>query len=281
MSLRDPLGAPMVPVRYRVVERRRETHDTVTLTSIPDAGVDAVEEPRPGQFHMLSAFGVGEVPISVSGIGPQGRIEHTVRAVGANTEALDALSAGDAVGVRGPFGRGWHLDGVEGMDVVVLAGGIGLAPLRPLIQNLVEQREESRSVRLLVGARRSEELCFSSDLAAWSDAPGIEVAVTVDSATRGWAGQVGVVTNLVEDLDVDAPRTVAFVCGPEVMMRFSARALIEFGLLPERIQLSAERNMKCAIAHCGHCQYGPLLICRDGPVFDYPELSELMEVREL
>lgn len=281
MKLPDPQAAPMVPMRYRVIDQRRETRDTVTLTSIPDADVIALDRARPGQFHMLSAFGVGEVPISVSGIGRDGSLEHTVRAVGGNTEALNALGAGDAVGVRGPFGTHWNVDRAAGMDVVVMAGGIGLAPLRPLIQHLIEQRDENRSVQLLVGARRSSELCFTSDLATWSAVPGTDVTVTVDSAPRGWDGHVGVVTNLVDGLDLDAGRTVAFVCGPEVMMRFSARSLIDFGLRPERIQLSAERNMKCAIAHCGHCQYGPHLICRDGPVFDYPELAQLMEVREL
>lgn len=275
------LRAPMVPSRFRVTDRRRETHDTVTITVAPDPGTPALPAPRPGQFHMLSAFGVGEVPISVSGLGRAGGVEHTVRGVGAHTDALVALQVGDAIGVRGPFGTAWNLSRAAGLDVVVMAGGIGLAPLRPLIEHLLAHRGDHGAVRLLVGARASEELSFTDDLRTWSEVPGVRVAITVDTASRDWHGHVGVVTHLVEDLDVDTTRTAAFLCGPEVMMRFGARALLDHGLEPGRLQLSAERNMHCAVAQCGHCQYGPHLICRDGPVFDYADLAPLMDVREL
>lgn len=280
MSVPD---APMVPARWRVLARRERTADTVTLTVAPERDVDRLPVPRPGQFSMLSAGGVHEVPISFSGLhdaaGPDGAVEHTVRSVGAATEALCELGPGDALGVRGPFGTAWDLATAEAGDVVVMAGGIGLAPLRPVVEHLVAHRGAFGAVSVLVGARSPDEVLFGEDLARWAATTGVDVEVTVDSAPRGWRGHVGVVTQLVDDLPGGAG-TTAFVCGPEVMMRFGARALVARGVDPDRIQLSAERNMRCAVAHCGHCQLGPHLVCRDGPVLAYPRLAALMEVRE-
>lgn len=284
-----PRRAPMEPARWRVRATRRETHDTVTLTIAPDGDDERLDAPRPGQFLMLSAHGTDEVPISVSGIRQLDdtaawAVEHTVRAVGGATGRLAESAVGDPVGVRGPFGTAWSEPDRTG-PVVVMAGGLGLAPLRPLVERLARRPVDRGPAWLLVGARHPRELCFATDLAHWAANTDLRVLITVDRADRSWGGMVGVVTHLLDELPfgdrIEGAAVQAFVCGPEVMMRFSGRALCERGVLPQRIQLSAERNMRCAVAHCGHCQLGPHLVCRDGPVFDYPALEPLLGVREL
>ena len=269
----------MTPVPYRVVSRTRETADTWTLE------LDALAEPvrpRAGQFDMLYAFGVGEVPISTSGDHESsGPLTHTIRAVGAVTQALCALEAGAAIGVRGPFGNEWPLAGAAGGDLLVVAGGIGLAPLRPAVRHALANREEFGAVSVLVGARTPDDLLFVSELERWRARLDVEVDVTVDAAAAGWHGRVGLVTTLIPGAVVDPSNASAFVCGPEVMMSFVVRALVERGLPLERIWLSMERNMRCGVGHCGHCQLGPTLICRDGPVYPAAAMTHLMEVREL
>jgi len=275
----SPAAAPMAPMPYRVTRRRHETHDTATITIAPVG--EPVATPRPGQFHMLYAFGIGEVPISVSGLDREDGIEHTIRAVGLTTEALSGSSVGDIIGVRGPFGTVWDIDAARGDDVIVMAGGIGLAPLRPVIEHLLAHPGDHGSVNVLVGARSPAELVYADELAAIARRDDVHLAVTVDSSTPEWRGRVGVVTTVIDSARFDPGHTRAFVCGPEAMMRFGIRALLDRGVAPERIQLSAERNMACAVGHCGHCQYGPVLVCRDGAVFDYPRLAPLLGVREL
>ena len=280
-SVADTADA-MVPSRYRVRERRVETGDVVTLDLEP---VDApIPRPRPGQFAMLYAFGVGEVAISVSGTGDDGVLQHTVRDVGATTRALCALDAGAVVGVRGPFGTDWGIEHSDLDDddvrVVVVAGGLGLAPLRPAVHALLGRPRSGRS-SVLVGARTPADLCFASEIGRWRRRGDVHVAVTVDAATPGWPGPVGLVTDLLASAPFDPARTVALVCGPEVMMRFTARSLESFGVAPDRIRVSLERNMHCAIARCGHCQLGPLFVCADGPVLDWATVAPLLAVREL
>jgi NAD(P)H-flavin reductase len=268
----------MVPGRYRVAARRRETQDTITLALEPTEGECLSFEP--GQFDMLYVFGIGEVPISFSGTG-QGQIEHTVRSVGAVSRAICAARPGDVLGVRGPFGTGWDVEGAEGADVVVAGGGIGLAPLRPVVETIIAQRERYGRVAILVGARSPELLLFQRDLAGWRSRFDMEVDVTVDAAGVDWRGDVGLITDLVSRAPFDPANTVAFVCGPEIMMRFMAAALIDRGVAPANVRLSMERNMKCAIGHCGHCQFGPTFVCKDGPVYSYEQLAPLLAVREM
>ena len=269
----------MLPSAYRVAGKRQELGDTWTLDLEPVEG--AVGEFGPGQFSMLYAFGSGEVPISVSGGGGAGEpLVHTVRAVGAATRAICAAEPGEVLGVRGPFGTSWPLAGAAGGDVVVVTGGIGLAPLRLAVRHLVANRADFGSVSLLYGARSPEEMLFPEELDAWADA-GISVATTVDSAPAGWEGRVGLVTTLIPEAEFDGPTATAFVCGPEVMMRFVARALRDRGVPADRIHLSLERNMKCAIGHCGHCQLGPEFVCRDGAVFPLDRIGPLLGIREL
>ncbi|GAA0717225.1 FAD/NAD(P)-binding protein [Dactylosporangium roseum] len=268
----------MTPSRYRVVERTPETGDTVTLALEP------VDEPlpvfRPGQFAMLYVFGVGEVPISVSGRYGVAGLSHTIRAVGATSGALCRAEPGGMLGVRGPFGRGWELPGPAGADLVVVAGGLGLAPLRPVIRHAIADRDRYRRVAVLVGARTPDDLLYPDEYDAWR-AAGLDVFATVDRATTDWTGRVGVVTALSDRLDIRPADTVAFVCGPEIMMRFAARCLTGLGVPAGRVWLSLERNMHCGLGHCGHCQLGPLLICRDGPVVGYDEAGPLLSVKEL
>ena len=269
----------MVPVPHRVVSRARETADTWTLELEP---LGERVRPRAGQFDMLYAFGVGEVPISTSGDHEgDGALTHTIRAVGAVTRALCALEPGAVVGVRGPFGTEWPLEEVAGGDLVVVAGGIGLAPLRPAIRHALRRRDDYGAVAVLVGARTPQDLLYVEELERWRARLDAEVDVTVDAAAAGWHGRVGLVTTLIPGAVIDPAKASALVCGPEVMMAFVVRALLERGLELGRIWISMERNMRCAVGHCGHCQLGPTLICRDGAVFPAGVMRRLMEVREL
>jgi NAD(P)H-flavin reductase len=270
----------MLPARYLVAARREETYDTVTLMLRP-AGTP-IPAPRPGQFTMLYAYGIGEVPVSVSGIGsPAGQVlVQTIRAVGAVTRALCAAAPGDTIGVRGPFGTGWELSGADGRDALIVAGGIGLAPLRPVLLAALAQRARYDRVVLLAGARSPADLVFTHELATWAER-GADVLVTVDHGDAAWDGRVGLVTGLIQDAIADPAGTAAFVCGPEIMMRLSAQALADAGVPAAAIRVSLERNMRCGVALCGHCQLGPLLACRDGPVVSYAEAAPLLAIKEL
>jgi anaerobic sulfite reductase subunit B len=270
--------APALPARYRVAGRQDETYDTVSLDLRP------VDQPipahRPGQFTMLYAPGIGEVPVSISGTGDAQALVQTVRAVGAVTHALCAAGPGQLIGVRGPYGTGWDLASAVGGDLLVVAGGIGLAPLRGALRAAMKRRGRYRRIVVLIGARSPEELVFGDELDRWRDA-GAEVHVTVDRAEAGWTGHVGVVTQLIDRAAIDAGVSTALVCGPEVMMRLTARELLARGVPAGRIQVSLERNMRCGVAECGHCQLGPLLLCRDGPVVSYQMAAPLLAIREL
>jgi NAD(P)H-flavin reductase len=275
----DPtaLGA-MTPSAFRVAAREQDTVDTWTLT------LEAVEGPGPvigpGQFMMVYAFGIGEVPISVSGPpGRPGPVVLTVRAVGAVSGAICASEPGAMLGLRGPFGTSWPVEAAAGGDVVVVAGGIGLAPLRPIVLHVIANRHAYERVTVLYGARTPEDRLYVEEVERWRES--ISVEVTVDAAGAGWGGPVGFVAKLVSRADVRPDRATAFVCGPEIMMITSIEALVGRGLPPDRIQVSMERHMDCGVGLCGHCQLGPTLICRDGPVYPYPEIARWMEVREL
>ncbi|MGA3361195.1 MAG: FAD/NAD(P)-binding protein [Solirubrobacteraceae bacterium] len=278
-ELAAPPAGAMVPQPFRVTRRQRETADTWTLTLEPCSG-DGIA-PEPGQFTMLYAFGVGEIPISVSGA-DGGMLVHTVRAVGAVSAAICAARPGAVLGVRGPFGTGWPVREAEGHDVVVVAGGVGLAPLRTAVRALERSRADfGPEVTLLYGGRTPDDLLFRGELASLARRGKLNVGVTVDVARPGWVGKVGVVPKLIDGAAFDPESVVAMVCGPEIMMRFSVAALRDRGVAPERIYLSMERNMRCAVGHCGHCQLGPTLVCRDGAVYSYDRLAALMGVREL
>jgi len=271
----------MVPKVYRVQRVRREIPDTFTLELEPADG-STIPPFATGQFNMLYVFGVGEVPISISGNPANGKkLVHTTRAVGTVTKAMRELKIGEVIGVRGPFGSAWPLEQARGKDVVIAAGGIGLAPLRSTMYRLIAEREQYGKVVLLYGARTPADILYRRELESWRARFDLEVYVTVDNATDTWHGSVGVVTKLVPRASFDPQTTVALICGPEVMMRFTAAELEKRGVATQQIHISMERNMKCAIGLCGHCQYGPNFICKDGPVFQYSHLQRLLTTREV
>ncbi len=274
-----PAAAVSSPRPFRVVRRSRETRDTWTLELEPVRGEPL--RPVPGQFTMLYAFGTGEVPISISATDGGRRLVHTVRAVGPVTEAICALQPGEILGVRGPFGNGWPVEEAQEADVVIAAGGIGLAPLRPAVHHILAQRGEYGDLTLLYGSRTPGDLLYRKELEHWRSRLDLDVDVTVDSGDLDWRGRVGVVTQLVGRVRFDPGSAVVLVCGPEIMMRLTALAFLQRGVPPDCIYVSMERNMRCGIGHCGHCQLGPTLICRDGPVYRYDALDRLMKVREL
>ena len=273
------MADPMVPEFFPIRRAAMETHDTFTFELEPPSGKFVF---GPGQFNMLYAFGVGEVPISISGDpGNPKSLVHTIRAVGTVTEAMRKLKRGDTLGVRGPFGTSWPVDKAVGNDVVVVAGGIGLAPLRPAIYHLLANRDRYGKVVVCYGARTPGDLLYTRELARWRGRLDLQVEVTVDSALAGWRGNVGVVTTLLPGEQFDPLNTTAMICGPEVMMRFSILELQKRGIGSENIYVSMERNMKCAIGLCGHCQFGPTFICKDGPVFSFDRIEGLFPKREI
>ena len=272
------IAGAMTPTFMRIANNTRETADTFTLTLTPDGPFQF----RPGQFNMLYMPGIGEVPISISG-DPSfpDRLIHTIRAVGSVTNPMAALRKGDQLGVRGPFGEGWPVQMFREADVIVMAGGIGLAPLRPALLEILEHRDGFGKVALLYGARTPQEILFRRELDLWRAERILDVKITVDSAPRTWKGNVGLVTSLIPRTEFSPEKAVAFICGPEVMMRFTAMELIKRGVAPERIFVSMERNMHCGVGLCGRCQHGPRFICKDGPVFTYAAVRNLLNTREI
>jgi len=264
------------PIPYRVVEREAETPDTATIVLEPVRS--ALQPFAPGQFAMVYAFGVGDIPLSVCGIDGH-RLTHTVRTVGAISGALHGLRPGDTVGVRGPFGTGWELPAAAGLDLLVVAGGIGLAPLRPLVRDALAGPERYGRLNVLIGARTPRELLYGEEVRGWQSTA--RVLTTVDRPDPQWQGEVGVVTTLLDRAAFDPRTAVAFICGPEPMIRATAGELVHRGVDPDRIKVSLERNVHCATGHCGHCQLGPLLLCRDGPVVTWTQAQPLLMVREL
>ena len=274
------MADPMTPALYTVESFHQDNHDTFTLDLRSASGEIPTFEP--GQFNMLYVFGVGEIPISISGDpDDNSRLLHTTRVVGTVTRAMSRLRPGDTVGVRGPFGRGWPIDTADGKDVVVVTGGIGLAPLRPALYRMLNDRDRFDKIVLLYGARTPEDILYLNELEAWRSRFDLEVHVTVDRATGDWHGNVGVVTTLIPRAPFDPRRTVSLICGPEIMMRFTIQELAKRGVSGENIYVSMERNMKCAVGLCGHCQYGPSFVCKDGPVYAYPEIESIFGVAEV
>ena len=275
-----PLIEPMLTTPFRVRKNRRETGDTRTLELVSMNGTTSPAW-RPGQFMMVYVFGEGEIPISISGDPAQrDRIVQTVRAVGSVSRAICKAKEGTAIGLRGPFGSAWPTEFAEERDVVLVAGGIGLAPLRPVLHAVMANRRRYRSVFLLAGARTPDIFLYRREVDRWRKG-GIDVRLTVDAAAPGWQGSVGPVTTLIPRVPFDRSRAVAFIVGPEIMMRIVVQAFVQRGIPNDRLFVSMERNMKCAVGFCGHCQLGPAFICKDGPVFPYSKLEPWLAIRNL
>lgn len=267
---------PMNPDPFVIRRVKRETEDTFTVELEPQ-GAQKDFRFAPGQFNMIYVYGVGEIPISISGDpADTKRLVHTTRAVGTVTKAMDKLRRGDVLGIRGPYGIPWPIDKAMGQDVVFVAGGIGLAPLRPALYHVVAHRERFGKVVLLYGTRSPADILFREELENWRARFDLDVYVTVDRAMSGWKGNVGVVTNMIPKVPFDPRNAVAMVCGPEVMMRFTASELLKRGVDQNSVYVSMERNMKCGIGLCGHCQFGPVFVCKDGPVFPYPQIKDML-----
>lgn len=270
------MAGSLTPDVYRVEKVIPETHDTFTLA------LAAIEGPTmcyaPGQFNMLYAYAAGESAISISGDADQldTPILHTIRRCGIVTAKLEALQVGDTLGLRGPFGTAWPMDDAEGKDLLFIGGGIGLAPLRPAIYHALKRREHYGKMRVMIGARQPEDLLYMGEVATWP----VEKVVSVDHAGENWHGHVGVITPYIEMLDLDPDNTVAMICGPEIMMRFAVMELLQAGMSEDNVYITMERNMKCAVGFCGHCQLGPAFICKDGPVFCYKDLKFWFSQRE-
>jgi NAD(P)H-flavin reductase len=272
---------PMLPVPYRIQRVRQETDDTFTLEILPEDSSKGFSF-APGQFNMLYVFGVGEVPISISSDPDDAPLlKHTTRVVGTVTKAMRKLKRGEIMGIRGPFGSHWPVEEATGRDVVIVAGGIGLAPLRPALYRLMAEREKFRRIVLLYGTRTPEDMLYRHELEQWRGKFDLEIEVTVDRAASTWRGNVGVVTTMIPRAPFSPSNTFAMICGPEVMMRFTVMELLKRGVAAERIYLSAERNMKCGIGFCGHCQYGPTFVCKDGPVFAFPSIAPILGKSEI
>jgi NAD(P)H-flavin reductase len=271
----------MVPRAYRIERVHQETSDTFTIEILPVNNSERICFVA-GQFNMIYVFGIGEVPISISGDPADCRtLVHTTRAVGSVTKAMRKLKRGDIVGVRGPYGSHWPIRDLTGNDVVFVAGGIGLAPLRPALYEILSHRQKFGKVVLLYGTRSPSDILFRRELEDWRSRFDLEVYITVDRAIGGWKGNVGVITTLIPRAPFDPHGAAALICGPEVMMRYSVIELQKRGLTRDRMYVSMERNMKCAIGFCGHCQYGPVFICKDGPVFRYDAIHDLFAKWEI
>jgi len=233
---------------------------------------------EPGQFVMVSLLGIGEVPISVcSSPSKRSSFELCVRAVGKVTRSLHKLKAGDEIGIRGPYGKGFPIRILEGNDLLLIAGGLGLAPLRSLITYVLDNRRDFGKVHLLFGCKEPKEMLFSDELEKWNERTDLHYACTVDRAAPEWAGNVGVITTLIPGVDIEPARTFAAVVGPPVMYNFVIKELISKGIPARQILLSFERNMKCGNGKCGRCQIQNLYCCQDGPVFNYEKIKNLSE----
>jgi NAD(P)H-flavin reductase len=272
-----------MPVPAQVLDVREENFNTRTYRlRFVDDHMRRSFQFVPGQFNMLYVPGIGEAAISISSDpGQTDMLEHTIRLVGSVTRGVERLGKGSLVGLRGPFGRGWPLEAMEGKDVVIVAGGIGLAPLRPVVYWLLRYRDRCRRVVLLYGCRTPEDRVFANELEAWDADGKIQVPVTVDNATGAWAGPVGVVTSLLRRIKVNAERTVVLVCGPKILNHVAAWNFLQLHVPPDHVYVSLERNMNCGFGRCGHCQYGAKFMCKDGPVFCFSEVADIFGKEEI
>ena len=272
-----------LPIPARILSIEVENDNTRSYrVQIVDERLRDLFRWSPGQFNMLYVPGVGEAAISISSDPARPTVlEHTVRIVGSVTRALDHVGEGGVIGLRGPFGQSWPLDDLDGHDVVMMAGGIGLAPIRPVVHWVLRHRERCNRVVLLFGCRSPEDRPYVKDLEVWEADPAIDVLVTVDNATDGWQGPVGVVTNLLRRVKVNAERSVVMVCGPKILNRVAAGTFLQLHVPPERVFVCIERNMNCGFGRCGHCQYGSKFVCTDGPVFRFTDIADIFGKEEI
>ena len=272
---------PYLPHEAQIVERVDEAAGIFTLRlRFTDPSVHRAYQFQPGQFNMVYLYGVGEVAISVvSDPRDEELYDHTIRAVGRVTRGLMQLKAGESVGIRGPYGRGWPLQAAQGRDVLIVTGGLGCAPTVSVINYILNRRDRYGRLIIMQGVKHAADLLWRERYAQWARQPDTEVVIAADEGAPLWPWHVGLVTDLFDDINLDPDRSVAMMCGPEGMMRAAVGQLTRLGLGESQIYLSMERNMQCAVGHCGHCQYGGKFICKDGPVFSYPDVKDLFGVK--
>jgi NAD(P)H-flavin reductase len=269
---------PMIPIPFVISKIKKETKDTFTI----ELDTPNKFEFKAGQFNMLYLFGVGEVAISISGDpSKREKLVHTIRNVGSVTNRISNLKKNDVLGVRGPFGSSWQIEKFQNKDILIIAGGLGLAPVRPIIYYILNNRNSFNKVTILYGTKNPNEIIFKNELHKWKSSFDIDLQIIVDNPDSNWKGNTGLITTLIRNLNVVPDNTITMICGPEIMMKVSAIEIASKGLNPQNIYLSMERNMKCAIGLCGHCQYGSKFICKDGPVFSYLEIKHLLDIWEL
>ena len=270
-----------VPVTAEITRRTQESPSVFTLgLRLCDLAQHRAYRFMPGQFNMLYLYGVGEIPISiVSDPDSSDELEHTIRVVGRVTRGFDALKVGDRIGIRGPYGRGWPLNEVRGKDLLLLTGGLGCAPLVSVINYVTQRRAEFGRVAILQGVKHMDDLIWRDRYDQWAALPDTQVLLAADVAGTSWSWHVGLVTELIDQIAFDLEDARVMICGPEPMMLASVRKLCESGVTEKHIWLSMERNMQCAIGQCGHCQIGPQFVCKNGPVFCYPELRKWLGVK--
>lgn len=268
----DPLKNPLLPLRAVITGIKLETEDVRTYSILLDG---VLNNPKPGQFNMVGYPGVGESPISLSSVVSNSRLQHTIKSVGRVTGFIERLKEGDEIFLRGPYGSSWPLNEAIGEDILLIAGGVGLAPIRPAIQEILSKRDSFGSVTLVYGVRSPADILFRDEIDLWRQR--IAVLLTVDEVPSNmkWDYNIGLVTELLDKVALNPERTFAFVCGPEIMMRFVSRGLFLRGFPPSKIYVSLERRMRCGIAQCGHCQHGGNFACKDGPVFPYKDVRGL------
>lgn len=269
------------PHEVEIVERIQESATIFTLRlRFTDPAQHAAYRFAPGQFNMLYLYGVGEVPISiVSDPKDETLFDHAIRVVGRVTRGLAQLTAGDRLGVRGPYGRGWPLAESEHKDVMIVTGGLGCAPVVSVINYVMRRREQFGRLIILQGVKHAEDLLWRKRYEQWGEAPDTQVLIAADVGAALWPWHVGRITDLFDMTKLKAERTVVMMCGPEPMMQVAVRHLGERGVPEANVWLSMERSMHCAVGLCGHCQYGGKFVCKDGPVFSYPEVKDLFGVR--
>ena len=266
-----------MPSLSRIERIERETPDTSTYF-LGAEGISWRSDYRPGQFVELSVFGIGEAPLCLSQSPTRSAfLEVTVRKTGSVTNRLHAYELGDVVGLRGPFGNWFPVESARGKDLIFVGGGIGLPPLRSLINYVLDHRGDYGKVHVLYGARTPADRVYKNELAAWSKSDQLALIETVDQADESWKGNVGVVTKLLRGMDVDPSRSMAFTCGPPIMLKFVVAELIALKLAEKDIVTTLERYMKCGVGKCGHCCVGHHYICVDGPVYNYEQIRYLPE----
>lgn len=274
-----------VPFEALIKWIKKETRDTSTYAlKISDSEIQKAFSYKPGQFSMLSVGGIGEAPISISSAPSDHDMTYTIRVAGDVTTAISRLSAGDAIGIRGPFGKGWPLDEIYDSELLLIAGGLGIAPLRPVIREVLKKHKKNFTKRrpvIIYGSKTPKDIVFRNEFPAYRELFDVSMIVNFADPEEYWKGQIGIVTDSLKKISFNPLNAIAFICGPEVMMQAAAKELVIAGVPGEKIFVSLERNMNCGIGICGHCMFGPKFVCKDGPVFRLTEIEDLFGVKEI